>query len=132
MTQRYELSIFKPTINSILGQVWNITFHNWSDSGNRTTKVYGSFFFDLKMSRFFTREEIGKHNCRENCWIIVENQVIDITQYMNDHPGGEIIKTLDINFYLSIRGGNFNWILWEKWIWSIRWCWSFKKVKKST
>ena len=42
------------------------------------------------MSRFFTREEIEKHNCREDCWIIVENQVIDITEYMNDHPGGEI------------------------------------------
>ena len=51
------------------------------------------------MSRFFTQEEIGKHNCRENCWIIVENQVIDITEYMNDHPGGEIS---DQNFLYQI------------------------------
>ena len=37
-------------------------------------------------------EEIKKHNSPDDCWIVVDNKVWDITDFAPDHPGGgEII-----------------------------------------
>ena len=37
----------------------------------------------------FTKEEVSKHNKREDCWCIVKNVVMDLTPFLKDHPGGE-------------------------------------------
>jgi len=41
-----------------------------------------------KKSKSFTREEIAKHNSREDCWVIIDGQVYDVTNYLINHPGG--------------------------------------------
>jgi L-lactate dehydrogenase (cytochrome) len=33
-------------------------------------------------------EEISKHNTPEDCWIVVEGKVWDITEFAPEHPGG--------------------------------------------
>jgi cytochrome b involved in lipid metabolism len=38
-----------------------------------------------------TWEEIKKHNHKNDCWIVIENNVYDITGYLRLHPGGDII-----------------------------------------
>ena len=35
-----------------------------------------------------TREEIAKHNTQEDCWIILNNEVYNITPYLKVHPAG--------------------------------------------
>ena len=32
--------------------------------------------------------EVSKHNNIEDCWIVVESRVYDITSYIKIHPGG--------------------------------------------
>lgn len=43
----------------------------------------------------FTVEEVAKHNKENDCWVIVKNVVLDLTSFLNDHPGG---KQSIINF----------------------------------
>ncbi|KAK9374792.1 FAD binding domain-containing protein [Lipomyces chichibuensis] len=36
----------------------------------------------------FTPEEVSKHNKKTDCWVIVKNLVMDVTNFLEDHPGG--------------------------------------------
>ena len=34
-------------------------------------------------------EEVAKHNKDTDCWVIVGDQVLDVTNFLADHPGGK-------------------------------------------
>ncbi|GLB37706.1 putative conserved region in glutamate synthase [Lyophyllum shimeji] len=36
-------------------------------------------------------KEVAKHNSRDSCWIIVHGHVYDVTEFLDDHPGGSKI-----------------------------------------
>jgi cytochrome b involved in lipid metabolism len=53
------------------------------------------------MVKFFTPEEVSIHNCAEDCWVIIYDDVFDITPLIAANPG-ELIQPLLKNAGMSI------------------------------
>ncbi|KAI0359592.1 hypothetical protein OH77DRAFT_1420116 [Trametes cingulata] len=41
--------------------------------------------------RVISGKEVAQHNSRESCWIIVHGKVYDVTEFLDEHPGGSKI-----------------------------------------
>ncbi len=41
-----------------------------------------------------TREQLSKHNTRKDCWTCINGIVYDITEFINEHPGGSSIMKI--------------------------------------
>ena len=39
----------------------------------------------------FTSEEVAKHNSKDDCWLILDGKVYDVTKFIPAHPGGKAI-----------------------------------------
>ncbi|XP_055858918.1 cytochrome b5 [Episyrphus balteatus] len=39
--------------------------------------------------KLFTRADVTKHNSNKDCWLIIHNNIYDVTSFLNEHPGGE-------------------------------------------
>lgn len=42
----------------------------------------------MEEARLISTQEISKHNSPEDCWLVIEDNVWDVSSYINDHPGG--------------------------------------------
>eukprot|EP00276_Gloeochaete_wittrockiana_P019051 CAMPEP_0184356640 /NCGR_PEP_ID=MMETSP1089-20130417/103960_1 /TAXON_ID=38269 ORGANISM="Gloeochaete wittrockiana, Strain SAG46.84" /NCGR_SAMPLE_ID=MMETSP1089 /ASSEMBLY_ACC=CAM_ASM_000445 /LENGTH=41 /DNA_ID= /DNA_START= /DNA_END= /DNA_ORIENTATION= len=40
------------------------------------------------MSKKYTLAEISKHTSDNDCWILIHGKVYDVTDFLDDHPGG--------------------------------------------
>jgi len=38
----------------------------------------------------FTSQEVSKHNSKESCWLIVDDWVADVTDFLKLHPAGSM------------------------------------------
>ncbi|XP_040841055.1 cytochrome b5 isoform X1 [Ochotona curzoniae] len=39
--------------------------------------------------KYYTLEEIKKHNHSKSTWLIIHHKVYDLTKFLEEHPGGE-------------------------------------------
>lgn len=44
-----------------------------------------------KTVKYYTLEEIRKHNHSKSTWLILHHKVYDLTKFLEEHPGGEEI-----------------------------------------
>jgi cytochrome b involved in lipid metabolism len=47
-----------------------------------------------KSKLYYTREEVSRHNNKNDCWIIVKNEIYDLTKFQKIHPGGSRILNI--------------------------------------
>merc|ERR1712224_767015 len=38
----------------------------------------------------YTMAEVSKHAAKTDCWVVVNGQVMNVTNFLKDHPGGEL------------------------------------------
>merc|ERR1719313_1869289 len=38
----------------------------------------------------YTMEEVAKHTTKTDCWVVVAGEVLNVTDFLKDHPGGEL------------------------------------------
>eukprot|EP00927_Polykrikos_kofoidii_P065335 TRINITY_DN610_c0_g1_i4.p1 TRINITY_DN610_c0_g1~~TRINITY_DN610_c0_g1_i4.p1 ORF type:complete len:1040 (-),score=135.86 TRINITY_DN610_c0_g1_i4:121-3240(-) len=38
----------------------------------------------------YTMEEVAKHTTKGDCWVVVAGQVLNVTNFLSEHPGGEL------------------------------------------
>ncbi|RLV89994.1 Cytochrome b5 [Spathaspora sp. JA1] len=50
-------------------------------------------------TKVFEQEEIAKHNTHDDLWVVLNGKVYDISQYIDEHPGGEEV-------ILDVAGGD--------------------------
>lgn len=41
------------------------------------------------MVQTYSLEEVKKHNDNSSCWLVIHNNIYDVTKFLNEHPGGE-------------------------------------------
>jgi cytochrome b involved in lipid metabolism len=39
----------------------------------------------------FSMSDVAKHNNENDCWIVIDGKVYDVTSYIESHPGGKIM-----------------------------------------
>jgi L-lactate dehydrogenase (cytochrome) len=51
--------------------------------------------------KLLSTQQVSEHKTPEDCWIVVDNQVWDVTDFLDEHPGGststnqEIVQFID-------------------------------------
>ena len=42
-------------------------------------------------SKIFTLSEVAQHKFKKDCWFVINGRVLNVTQFLDEHPGGEEI-----------------------------------------
>jgi len=71
-------------LNSLVGHL-----SSTPSSSPATAAVPASTPVSFGPSGEYTVEDVAKHNKKDDVWVIIDGQVLDVTKFLPDHPGGE-------------------------------------------
>ncbi|KAJ4974562.1 hypothetical protein NE237_007736 [Protea cynaroides] len=43
------------------------------------------------LTRLYSMQEAAQHNTGEDCWVVIDGKVYNVTSYLDEHPGGDDI-----------------------------------------
>lgn len=41
------------------------------------------------MAKAFSKDEVSSHSKPDNLWVVIDEDVFDLTQFQEEHPGGK-------------------------------------------
>ncbi|KAF8389912.1 hypothetical protein HHK36_024431 [Tetracentron sinense] len=41
------------------------------------------------LTKLYSLQEASEHNTKEDCWVVIDGKVYDVTTYLDEHPGGD-------------------------------------------
>jgi len=66
---------------------------------------------------FYTLTDVNKYNTKDKCWVVANNNVYDVTNYISRHPGGKFVilskANVDVSKYFNTHSKGAK-ELWEK------------------
>jgi hypothetical protein len=66
------------------------------------------------MSKTFSQSDVASHNKPDNLWIIIDEDVYDLTKFQDEHPGQyRALLQRHLSDHLSIMGSVAQLIAWE-------------------
>ncbi|CAN0896203.1 Cytochrome b5 isoform A [Linum grandiflorum] len=42
-----------------------------------------------ELTKLVSMQEASEHNSKDDCWIVIDGKVYDVSSYLDDHPGGD-------------------------------------------
>ena len=75
--------------NSGEGQTSTTAIQNYSASSSAPSSSAKKPAKKLEIpDKEFSLEDIAKHNTKEDCWVAVNGMALDVTEFLENHPGG--------------------------------------------
>ncbi|KAA8529314.1 hypothetical protein F0562_033887 [Nyssa sinensis] len=41
------------------------------------------------LTKLFSMQEASQHNSKDDCWVVIDGKVYDVSSYLDEHPGGD-------------------------------------------
>ncbi|KAL3636192.1 Cytochrome b5 isoform A [Castilleja foliolosa] len=41
------------------------------------------------ITKLYSMEEAAQHNTNDDCWVVIDGKVYDVSSYLDEHPGGD-------------------------------------------
>ncbi|WFD39373.1 uncharacterized protein MJAP1_002347 [Malassezia japonica] len=60
------------------------------------------------MSKSITLDELKQHNTEESAWVAVQGNVYDVTEFIDEHPGGRKILLKNIGSDATSKFVNYH------------------------
>ena len=82
--------VFSLVIVGFVGLVyWNNSKDRAATSTNTTgPSTQGSSVQGQSSSKSYSTTEVAKHDSSKDCWLIISNNVYDVSSFLSEHPGG--------------------------------------------
>lgn len=66
-------------------------FYLESSEENDLQKFANNLQSDSNPDKLISMSEVATHNSASDCWLVIDNDVLDVTSFVDKHPGGSVI-----------------------------------------
>jgi len=74
-------------IKKLITLIFAISLLTFTACSNSQTPATGNTTPDP--SAPLTMTELAKHNTKEDCWMLIDGNIYDVTSFISAHPGGD-------------------------------------------
>lgn len=86
---RYDNENLNQKTSNDVSNNTNNTTNNQSQNQDTQNKQNNTFIITNEQKiKYYSLNEVQKHNSKESCWTIIKNYVYDLTEWIDKHPGG--------------------------------------------